>query len=43
MDQTGVTFDLLGIGWGMRGATLEPIVVRFEGNISRRRDSKKQY
>lgn len=34
MDQTGVTFDLLGIGWGMRGATLEPIVERFEGNIS---------
>ncbi len=31
MDQTGVDFDVVAIGYGMRGAVLEPIVERFEG------------
>lgn len=34
MEQSGVDFDLLGIGWGMRGGTLKPIVERFEGRCS---------
>lgn len=31
MDQSGVKFDVTAIGYGMRGATLEPVVERFEG------------
>ncbi|KAI0443593.1 hypothetical protein F4803DRAFT_550041 [Xylaria telfairii] len=33
LDQKDVDFDLLGIGWGMRGATLPIIVERFEDLI----------
>lgn len=31
MHETGVEFDVAAIGYGMRGANLEPIVERFEG------------
>lgn len=30
LKQKGVDFDLVGIGWGMRGAVMEIIVKRFE-------------
>ena len=33
LKQKGVDFDLVGIGWGMRGATIEIIVKRFEDLI----------
>lgn len=33
MDQTGANFDITSIGFGMRGATLKPVVERFEGEL----------
>ncbi|KAI8176781.1 hypothetical protein K4K51_006147 [Colletotrichum sp. SAR 10_75] len=33
LKQKGVDFDLVGIGWGVRGATIEPVVDRFENLI----------
>lgn len=31
MHENGVKFDVTAIGYGMRGANLQPIVERFEG------------
>jgi len=33
MDDAGVNWDITSIGFGMRAATLEPIVERFEGTL----------
>jgi len=33
MDQSGVNWDVTAVGFGIRGATLEPIVERFEGEV----------
>jgi hypothetical protein len=33
MEQSGVDYDITAVGFGMRGATYEPIIERFEGEF----------